>query len=803
MPWKNSLQLEREYSDLEFQKAYAEVFTLHCFLSLCLFPSNYKPPDEFGDAISLTPVGAKWVPRIQSAVSDISLSEMNLALFMEFYHHELFIDVTTTKVEVIRKLLDAEIIGGKARYPWVYDRLLYDRFFDMFPKQTERLSHEETLRLLEDTPQGVFQIRDTVVGPFGALSSSCHRLIEPRLRLPLWHCSDPACRALHTVMLSRGRSKVTESVSFIRNEIQKADGPPSEWTEFFLNSVEMADWYDDMHLEHLPWLLVNAFSEGEIKHVLRRLIERHPEEIRKNFPKTKRFKHVLSGSGENISQGLTKSQCFQLILLMPNVSIAECVESLIDDQIIKIPPTETRTPKITYEPYGSLGVICEASRFGIRSVSRRVDMALARFNRLIRELYREQSELEQLKWSLRHIDGDSIYEKLDRYLHAEDPSCVINDLVLSNPENLKQAFRILRYGRFALPASREEEKHLIEKILWKLGFDIGLYPPYLGQFWDRLEKFLTSARTYTVYSENDRESIRSAAANFFVSLEEVLDYSLSFVTWALLSDHYGVTKFTCNFDDARRFMASSLSGRQLVSNEPLNFDPEGKNTLYPLIRGFTILAELCSEILQGKQDKLRRPENELPGYYGRSDLHLFPFLHKVLLLDLRAQDRDSIISLLQKITAKLEKADVCSIRNRIEHRRKDCPIQEEIEIACSAIKEMVNETELAGVCPLICLEAGMTVDEYNRIVMKLKDYRGRIFEVIQPSWSALPVDQPIIVLPCMHVGDSIELVRFKFEETSEYVELWLDYPKSKTRVSPEELEQGCMLEERHGEEQGL
>lgn len=356
-----------------------------------------------------------------------------------------------------------------------------------------------------------------------------------------------------------------------------------------------------------------------------------------------------------------------------------------------------------------------------------------------------------------------------------------------------------------LPSSPEEEERLVERILWKLGFDIGLYPPHQRLLWDRLEKLLETARTYATYDEYDRESIRSAGVNFFVSLEEILDYSLSFATWALLSDHYGVTKFRCDFDEARRFMASRLNGLRLGSNDPLEFDAGGKNTLYALIQGFAVLAELCSGMIGGRNRGLIRPENELPGYYRKTEIELFPFLHKALILDLREGDRDRIIGLLREITATLETAQVCSIRNRLEHRRKDFPTQAEIERACSAVADTVSNMEAAGLCPLIYLYAGRTVDQYGRSVVMFKDYRGREIPVRRPSQydlCGLPsLRRPQIIVACMHIGDSSELLRFKFEEISDYVEMWRGYPKRRPRVPFMELDEEFEYEQQQLQEQ--
>ena len=794
MTWMNNLQLRKRYTDPGFQTAFAQLFTLRLFLSECLLSSGYKPPDAFGDAIFLSSAGTEWVPRIQNTVTDISLAEIKLALFLKFFHHELFVDVTATNPTAIQKVLDAEIVDRRIRYPWVYGRLLYDRFFDMSLGQPKKLSYEETIRLLQDTPQGVFQVRDVLVGPFGVLNSSCHRFLPPVQTVPLWHCSDPSCYAIHPVRLSTGESKVSQAISFISIESEKANGTASEWDKFFFDFTSRPGYYyDDMHPQRFPWLLVTAFSEREIRNILRRLIDQHSKEMRQRFPRPTQFGGILSGSAEKISEGMTKAQCFQLILLMSDEIVAGCAECLIESGEINIPSTEIRTARTAYRGGGAFNVTCQCSQFGIRFVPAEEDIALARLKILIKEIYKQEQDLANLHWRLRHLPGETVYERLDTYVHTEDPKRVVSNLVFASPEKIQRAFKLLRYGWFALPSCPTHEKRLVEKILWKLGFNIGLYPAHQMLFWERLEKLLDTARTCDTYNENDREVIRSTGVNLFVSLEEILDYSLSFTTWALFSDHYAATKFKFNFNEARKFMALRLSGRRLGSNEPLEFDAGGRNTLYPLIKGFAILADLCSEIIADTNSDLGRAENEFPGYCGKTGIEIFPFRHKVLLLDLRAGDRDRVIELLREITGRLEKYQVCDIRNRIEHRRPDFPSREEIEAACGAVADAINKMETAGVCPLIYLYTGRTTDQYRRSLVTFKDYKSREITIRQPSQYRLcglpSIQVPQVIVPWMHIGDSFELMRFQFEETSDYVKMWQEYPKRRLQAPVEELKE--------------
>jgi hypothetical protein len=385
------------------------------------------------------------------------------------------------------------------------------------------------------------------------------------------------------------------------------------------------------------------------------------------------------------------------------------------------------------------------------------------------------------------------------------PAQVLETLIFNDRTHIEKAFRFLRYGLFKIPTP-EEESHLIRKMLWKLGFDIGLYPSYHSLFWERLEKFKGAVIT-DKYDERDQEAIRSAGANFFVSLEEILDYSLSFTTWALLSDHYGGTKFKCNLEEARRFMASRLSGRPLGRGEILQIDPAGKNTLYALVRGFSSLADLCDETVGRDVQDFNRPDASLPGFHQRTRIELFPFTHTVMILDLGKEDRDRITSLLRIATETLERVGVCNIRNRLDHKRSDFPSKDELLAVCTGVADMVSRMEETGICPVVCLYAKEESDEYGRGQVVLRDYRGRTVEVRVPSQypaCRLPsLRKPQVVFRCARIDDSVELLRFEFEENSEYVMKWRDYPKRLPRTVTAELQPaGVAIERQAGEQKG-
>lgn len=464
--------------------------------------------------------------------------------------------------------------------------------------------------------------------------------------------------------------------------------------------------------------------------------------------------------------------------------IIKSIESLIDDKSIEIPITEVRSPEIySISPASWIETEIECSRFGIRNSENSGNLALARLRRLLKDIYQESNEAIELDWKLRHEEGDSLFEKLDRYVSSENPEKIIYDLILDKSTHLDRTFELLRYGNFYKPKNVDEEQIIIKKILWKLGFDIHLFPEFVDLFWKRLDKFHSISTEKSNYSESDREAIRSSAVNLFVSLEDVLSHSLSFIAWALLSDHYQNTKYILNLSDAKKYMALKLGGVSL-GETVVEFDPTGKFTLFPLITGFNILSDKCLSILNEHSD-FERSDSEYLSCYKYSKLESFPFLHSILFLDLREKDKEKVKGLLRETYQSLTRAQVCDVRNRIEHARRESefPKREEIEKACLAMKTVVLDLIDYGIYPSVYYFAGQIIDEYKRILVKYKDYKNSEICLIQSNQflsCGLPsFEKPIVIVPCMHIGDSAEFIRFEFEESSNYTAMWKNYPKKR------------------------
>ena len=323
--------------------------------------------------------------------------------------------------------------------------------------------------------------------------------------------------------------------------------------------------------------------------------------------------------------------------------------------------------------------------------------------------------------------------------------------------------------------------------MWKLHFDVGLYPESQPLFWSRLDRLREASKVVGDLNEAQREDLRSAGVNFFVSLEEILEQALSYSTWALIADHYAETKFAFNVQDARQFMADRLNKRKVEGRVNVQLGGHGRNTLYHLISGFFALSDLCAE-MQTNAAQFKRPESQCPGYRGRTSIEIFPFDHTVLFLDLGKEERANVTSLLRAAAEILGSSGVADVRNRIGHKSQDFPSTAEVDAACVGVSDAVSRLEASGLSPLLYRYVGEEQDEYGRKTARFRDSDAREYSLALPSqykMSGLPSPtQPLVFLKCASIGESGEVLRFTYEEASEYTEMWKDYPKRQERDEP-------------------
>src|SRR4051812_49391548 len=90
----------------------------------------------------------------------------------------------------------------------------------------------------------------------------------------------------------------------------------------------------------------------------------------------------------------------------------------------------------------------------------------------------------------------------------------------------------------------QNDDQLTARLLWKFGFTPPRYEEVYERCRRRLDQFNDALLAKSVIAtEGDREDLRSAGVNLFVSLEEVLEQTIAYNVWMLASDHFLDTRF--------------------------------------------------------------------------------------------------------------------------------------------------------------------------------------------------------------------------------------------------------------------
>lgn len=763
--------LESDQNQLKLKKA----LQLKSILTECIF-LNIKLQNEIVFEIPLSNSGQKLFNFLKKRNKDIKDDLINFAIFIDFYNNFFHIDLIRLNIDCLEEAISQLIINDNIKFIWVYGRNLYDKYFEEFNTQKEDLNYQDTIKLLENTPKGVFQIDDIIISPLGLINSNQKRNNRPRTNLLLWHCPDPSCQSFHNTDLHNSQESTFNSLMELIDEYNYEKRNLNLENHLKL-AKEKSKYYDSNSLNGLLELLANCFGEQELKLLLEKLAS--TEKIRNKFPKK-----LSKGSISEIVALLSKEETLSLILIAEDLNILRQLENLIDCNAIKIPSTEIRQSHIL-QFSGNYHTYLQCNKLGIRTNSDVTSLPNVRLKKLIKDVNDTSPYKEQFEWKLRNYpDSLSFDQKISKYINDNNPFSVIKDVILAGPSQLQKSFNSIP-GNFTTPINLSEEESLVEKFIWKLGFKINLYPPYLTTFWKNLHLFKQDILSTPKYNENDVAKIRSSGVNFFVSIEEILQQALSFITWALLSDHYKTTKFQYVYEDARQAMFDNLNNFEYSLGKRLTFDPNGKNTLYPLVQGFSALSKICKDLIEDI-DNYKRPKEEFPDFHLNDPLSIFPFEHNKLILDISSQDFEELLSLISIIPTEFGKGDVLNIRNKLQHNRSDFPLQTELLECVNSIEKSFAVLENSGICPNVYLFNSHNIDKYNRMKSTFVNYNGNQVTLNYTSELAgchLPsLNNPLIFLTFLNLGQTNQPLMFQFMEKSKYQEYWKDFPRKKKKT---------------------
>lgn len=145
------------HSDQDFIDKFLILYSLKVFLSNCIIAKDYNFENLSSHSIKLSSEGLKLLQKLKTTqFPSLDNSLLKLAVFLEFYQNALLIDIASTDTNSLLSSISNDITRGQIIYPWIYGRILYDKFFAEFDEQSDKLDNEKAINFLKGTPNGVF-----------------------------------------------------------------------------------------------------------------------------------------------------------------------------------------------------------------------------------------------------------------------------------------------------------------------------------------------------------------------------------------------------------------------------------------------------------------------------------------------------------------------------------------------------------------------------------------------------------------------------------------------------------------------
>lgn len=703
------------------------------------------------------------------------------ALLMLYRKHKLLINIEETDLISLERILNKALQQKKILLPWQFDNELYNKYYNTIKIQKTSLDYETTVDFLNETSVGVYHSGKYIVGPWGLIETSVLRPLTPYNSYKLWHCPDVYCEAFHNVSFTGFSNKHQEGeiCKLFKNFVNKKTD--EFYKEFLENVLPKSDSFDANKYNQMPIFLGNCFSEEEIRVIFEAALENN-KRMRSLLPNRKRLK----GSSQQISTQINKNEIYQLLLILDNDELATIIDICVVEGNLKIPETELRFSKLTNSRLSrSLKGNIELSKYGIRIKHHKDSFALARFIDVIKTVFGTVELQNKLDWLLCNQFGINFkpnrgYQIFESLIYTEDVNLIANVILFSDVSILKSALLALSNGYCGDEYETSNKELILNRILWKCGFNLPLYREDDLEIRNLLKDFSTKVNELKDFTELDKREIRSKSINFFVEFEEFIQSSLFLLTWTLFQEHSVNTKFVYSKLYAAEFSKSFLSNHVFLSGEILELDENGDDTLYPLLQGFKALTEKADNIYSEKDKYLKKP-NRLPWGYD-SKIFYYPFKHELLVCDLSVEVFEDCKMEINGIYQGLTNSNLLGIRNSTSHKRKvdKFPSMKSFNDFFDIIEKIIDKIIDLGLFPVVYNSTSLSLDRYGRKVVYLKDFENNRFNYYSSENDYYPKPffrDPHIVVPLVKLRGFDKGLIFTLREKSSYTDMWTDFPK--------------------------
>ncbi|PKQ32216.1 MAG: hypothetical protein CVT62_04110 [Actinobacteria bacterium HGW-Actinobacteria-2] len=765
MTKKTGDDLAAQYTDEDWRARYLQLVDIVTLLRHSIIGSSFKIPDRMNSAFTLTEYGSQ-IQKDLTTKHDVPAKEARMMCLLEIAHDEPMVNLERTHFDVLTDEISASIVKGAMRYPFIYGGYLYRRAAEIFPDRRSRLNSKETAELLEGMPCGVFQVGDLVVGPRGVLRSQANRWVPPTVKVPLQHCGDLTCRRPHWTSLSTDYdAPINQHLPKITKVLTDNLVARGAWTDFTgLLAEEASRPFDDLAMVGIPVSLGDCLTDEELALVASQLSIEVPE----------------------LDSAELRANLLQEIWTKTDDDIARSVDFLITAGSISLAPHEVRRPPLVDVAVGSFELRVEIGRHGVRLRPDDPEVPLLRLRRLITHLYDfdNDSDLSELRWQLRTIDGTDVHEMLEEYLRVTSPSDAIGALVLSRRQNVQQAMTELgiesgvSLGELA-PAS--DDVLVVEKLMWKLGFPQSPQASLAAEFWQRQKEARQAVRDANGSAILDLPRLREVLRELFISLEGLLGDTVDFAWWVLATDHLAAARpFTYTPSQGEPAWAALASHANAISapDKP-RFGDRAKRTLYPLGQSFSVLGSLLKSFEDDPKGYLR-PTTSIPKWAYQTELKEFPLRHTVPYLDLTELARRSIAAGLAEVSKLLKDGNVHGVRNQVSHFQRSNSNMDDVLKAIQAASSSVEILDTLGFIRAEYRASRTERDAWGRYVIYMRSAAGDEVTFTRPSKVGL-VGLPNLHTPQYLVRSAVfssprEVLRFRVGADSAFSEMWAGFP---------------------------
>jgi hypothetical protein len=384
-----------------------------------------------------------------------------------------------------------------------------------------------------------------------------------------------------------------------------------------------------------------------------------------------------------------------------------------------------------------------------------------------------------LLWRVRAASGVSVAQALMHYVREKEPEELVKNLILTSQSVTTTICEELQIEY----APNMEPEKFVSKLLWKVGFNPPLFGDFEIRFSKRLREFNDELlRNTPIETEDQRELVRGAGANLFVSVEEFVETLLAYNVWVLSSDHFVETKFRFNLDSARAQVEKILGAVIVDDTVEFHWSNEGENTLGVSLRYLDEAVKWMKSLESLDRDTLMRRDADLPHFEDDRRL-TFPFRHTQLWADADRSAIKKYVDDFASIVKLLSQSNLAYVRNGIDHKRDDGTFpNDEAMFACVArLREAFEFSDVMRFFPKMFWLDEETTHRSGTTEFKIIDYLGRVTQFFGPELtvgnSIIEYGVPFLVCPGALLSVPNAEISFRLSHSSEYTRFWDGYPR--------------------------